>query len=171
MCTRARFHPNPLPTVQDITMIHVQCAECEDVHLCVTCWAQGAESSDVPGHAPTHAYRVWQNPSTFAVYHAEWTAKEELLLLDGIALYGFGNWRCVPAHSCVRARARAIEPRVHYNPSPQRRRAASRRALICRQIANFVDTKTEVQCFKHYSSGMHAAASAGCWAHPCTHAR
>ena len=40
----------------DITMlVSVQCAECEDVDLCVECFAQGAE---LYSHKKTHSYRI-----------------------------------------------------------------------------------------------------------------
>jgi len=35
------------------------------------------------------------NLASFALYDRDWSAQEELLLLDGIEMYGLGNWRDV----------------------------------------------------------------------------
>lgn len=70
------------------TLIHIKCAECSDVELCLECFAYGVEVSP---HVKTHSYRVISNV-TKPLFENDWGADEELLLLDGILQYGFGNW-------------------------------------------------------------------------------
>lgn len=57
-----------------------QCAECENFDLCADCFCAGVE---LKPHKNTHAYRVSDNLN-FPVFDKDWTAKEELLLLDGM---------------------------------------------------------------------------------------
>jgi hypothetical protein len=88
------FSPSGLSRpLQEITSIGIECAVCSNLDLCIECFAIGVEP---PGHAATHDYRVHENLSSFALYDREWTAEDELLLLQGIDMYGMGNWRCVP---------------------------------------------------------------------------
>lgn len=76
--------------------MHIKCAECApSIDMCLECFAAGVESTAWPSHRRTHAYRVMDSLSSFPVYDPSWSAKEELALLDGIDMYGFGNWRCV----------------------------------------------------------------------------
>jgi len=76
--------------------VHIRCAECAAVDLCIECFATGSESGDLPAHKRTHAYRVMDNLNALALtVDADWTAREEFMLLDGIDMYGVGNWRCV----------------------------------------------------------------------------
>ncbi|MES1923497.1 hypothetical protein MHBO_005073 [Bonamia ostreae] len=51
----------------------------------------------VPPHEASHRYRVIE-PIKTPLFEIEWTADEELLLLEGIQLYGFGNWADVAEH-------------------------------------------------------------------------
>jgi hypothetical protein len=82
--------------LQNITgMPRVKCAECESFDLCMNCFAAGNE---VAPHKNNHAYRVVDNIA-FPTFHKDWTAEEELLLLEGIETYGVGNWRYNFAYS------------------------------------------------------------------------
>ncbi|CAM9753716.1 unnamed protein product, partial [Phaeothamnion confervicola] len=75
----------------------VRCADCtEVVDLCIDCHRAGR----VPAHSQhqrTHAYRVARNLN-FPVFSHDWTAADELMLLDGLAKrnglarLGIGNW-------------------------------------------------------------------------------
>jgi hypothetical protein len=87
---------SPYHIAQEITSIGIECAVCSSVDLCIECFAVGAELPEL-GHTAAHDYRVHENLSSFALYDREWTAEDELLLLQGIDMYGMGNWRCVPA--------------------------------------------------------------------------
>ena len=69
-------------------VMRIRCAECEDFDLCLDCFSVGAE---VKGHRNYHAYMV-KDRMTFPIFSEHWSADEELLLLEGIELYGFGNW-------------------------------------------------------------------------------
>lgn len=75
-------------------VILIQCVECDDLDLCVECFASGVELSQ---HKATHAYRVLR-PFDFPVYTADWRADEELLLLEGCEQFGVGNWKDISDH-------------------------------------------------------------------------
>eukprot|EP00834_Sanchytrium_tribonematis_P000312 NODE_6_length_70510_cov_1.054395.p17 type:complete len:438 gc:universal NODE_6_length_70510_cov_1.054395:65744-67057(+) len=72
--------------VSDI--VRVKCAECEDFDLCVECFSQGKEMRD---HKNTHDYHI-SDPLAFPLFKSNWTASEELLLLEAIEQKGMGNF-------------------------------------------------------------------------------
>jgi transcriptional adapter 2-alpha len=67
---------------------------CDDFDLCVDCFSVGAE---LKPHKSDHSYRVMDNLD-YKVLTDDWAADEELLLLEGIDLYGLGNWADVAIH-------------------------------------------------------------------------
>lgn len=69
-------------------MIRIKCAECNDFDLCVECYSVGVE---IKSHKNDHDYYV-KDPLNFPIFTEEWSASEELLLLEGIELFGMGNW-------------------------------------------------------------------------------
>lgn len=75
-------------------VIFIQCAECDDLDLCVECFGSGVELSQ---HKATHSYRVLR-PFDFCVYTADWRADEELLLIEGCEQFGVGNWKDISEH-------------------------------------------------------------------------
>lgn len=80
-------------------VILIQCAECEDIDLCVECFGSGVELSQ---HKANHSYRVLR-PLDFSVYTGvnnlnNWRADEELLLLEGCEQFGVGNWKDISEH-------------------------------------------------------------------------
>jgi len=94
-------------------IVRIKCATCSDMELCVECFADGAE---LEGHKKDHPYLVLvslassfmgsplsdsgffgpsllqQERPDFPVFDENWSAEEELLLLEGIDTYGMGNW-------------------------------------------------------------------------------
>ncbi|CAK4072400.1 unnamed protein product [Aphanomyces euteiches] len=86
---------------RDLTrMIRITCAECQKgpVVLCIECFSSGVE--DVPGfpeHRKDHSYMV-SDCLSFSILDPEWTADEELLLLEGIEMFGMGNWKDIAEH-------------------------------------------------------------------------
>lgn len=86
----------------------VQCAECEDVDLCLTCFCAGVELSH---HKASHAYRVLR-PLDFVLFSPDWRADEELLLLEGCEQFGLGNWKDIAEHVGGCKDAQACE--THY---------------------------------------------------------
>ncbi|XP_010551960.1 PREDICTED: transcriptional adapter ADA2a isoform X3 [Tarenaya hassleriana] len=70
-------------------LIRFKCAVCTDFDLCVECFSVGAELNP---HKSNHPYRVMDNLS-FPFVTPDWNADEELLLLEAISTYGFGNWQ------------------------------------------------------------------------------
>ena len=72
----------------------IKCAVCDDFDLCVDCFSVGAE---LKPHKNDHSYRVMDNLD-YKVLTDDWAADEELLLLEGIDLFGLGNWADVAIH-------------------------------------------------------------------------
>ncbi|UKJ88181.2 transcriptional adaptor [Theileria orientalis] len=86
---------------------HIKCAECIDFNICIKCFCSGLEKPDeealsssfvnVPlkdsssEHLNTHKY-IPVGPSNFALFSKDWSAEQELLLIDAISKYGLGNW-------------------------------------------------------------------------------
>ncbi|XP_024980298.1 transcriptional adapter ADA2-like isoform X3 [Cynara cardunculus var. scolymus] len=88
--------------------IRIKCACCSDFDLCVECFSVGAE---VYPHKSNHSYRVMDNLS-FPLFCSDWNADEEILLLEGIEMYGLANWNEVAEHVGTKSKSRCIE---HYN--------------------------------------------------------
>ncbi|XP_015576574.2 transcriptional adapter ADA2 isoform X2 [Ricinus communis] len=88
--------------------IRIKCAVCPDFDLCVECFSVGAE---VTPHKSSHPYRVMDNLS-FPLICPDWNADEEILLLEGIEMYGFGNWAEVAEHVGTKSKSKCID---HYN--------------------------------------------------------
>nr|GEV47302.1 transcriptional adapter ADA2-like isoform X1 [Tanacetum cinerariifolium] len=88
--------------------IRIKCACCSDFDLCVECFSVGAE---VYPHKSNHPYRVMDNLS-FPLFCADWNADEEILLVEGIEMYGLANWNEVAEHVGTKSKATCIE---HYN--------------------------------------------------------
>ena len=78
------------------TSARIRCAVCgpPDFTLCVDCFAAGAE---LRGHQNSHAYRVIDSARDPLLVEG-WRAEEELLLLEAMQLYGFGDWVSVAEH-------------------------------------------------------------------------
>lgn len=88
--------------------IRIKCAVCSDFDLCVECFSVGAE---VHPHKSNHPYRVMDNLS-FPLICPDWNADEEILLLEGIEMYGLGNWTEVAEHVGTKSKSLCID---HYN--------------------------------------------------------
>ncbi|XP_043692614.1 transcriptional adapter ADA2-like isoform X2 [Telopea speciosissima] len=103
---RALYHCNYCN--KDISgKIRIKCAKCPDFDLCVECFSVGAE---VTPHKSNHPYRVMDNLS-FPLICPDWNADEEILLLEGIEMYGMGNWAEIAEHVGTKIKAQCID---HY---------------------------------------------------------
>merc|ERR1719295_675884 len=89
--------------------VHIQCAECRDIRLCVTCFSHGKE---VPPHRRSHDYFVIEYMDSAIYDDAEWSGHEDILLLDAIEKFGLGNWTKIAAHINSNKTARDVE--THY---------------------------------------------------------
>ncbi|CAA6657304.1 unnamed protein product [Spirodela intermedia] len=87
--------------------IRIKCTKCPDFDLCVECFTVGAE---VHPHKSNHPYRVMDSLS-FPLFSPEWNADEEILLLEGIEMYGLGNWAEVAEHVGTKSKGQCID---HY---------------------------------------------------------
>ncbi|XP_019438740.1 PREDICTED: transcriptional adapter ADA2b-like isoform X2 [Lupinus angustifolius] len=88
--------------------IRIKCVVCQDFDLCVECFSVGAE---VTPHKSSHPYRVMDNLS-FPLLCPDWNADEEMLLLEGIEMYGSGNWNEVAEYVGTKSKSQCID---HYN--------------------------------------------------------
>ncbi|XP_061375627.1 transcriptional adapter ADA2-like [Gastrolobium bilobum] len=88
--------------------IRIKCAVCQDFDLCIECFSVGAE---VTPHKSNHPYRIMDNLS-FPLICPDWNADEEMLLLEGIEMYGFGNWNEVAEYVGTKSKYQCID---HYN--------------------------------------------------------
>ncbi|XP_068668217.1 transcriptional adapter ADA2-like isoform X1 [Aristolochia californica] len=103
---KALFHCNYCN--KDISgKIRIKCTKCPDFDLCVECFSVGAE---VTPHKSNHPYRVMDNLS-FPLIYPDWNADEEILILEGIEMYGLGNWAEVAEHVGTKSKAQCID---HY---------------------------------------------------------
>ncbi|KAL8694315.1 MAG: hypothetical protein Q9218_001020 [Villophora microphyllina] len=82
----------------DITStVRIRCAHsaCTEYDLCVPCFSKAESSRD---HDPrTHPFSVIEQHS-IPMYTRDWGADEELLLLEGLEVYGLGSWSDVADH-------------------------------------------------------------------------
>ncbi|BAM38649.1 uncharacterized protein TOT_010000117 [Theileria orientalis strain Shintoku] len=69
----------------------IRCAECVDYDLCISC---ASKMKYTEPHQLGHNY-VPIGPNSFELFSEGWSADEELMLLEGISKYGFGNWKQV----------------------------------------------------------------------------
>lgn len=74
--------------------VHINCAYCTDtlhkfVNLCIDCFQKGAEYDKA--HKRWHSYRVIDNLS-YSLFDQDWSAEQELLLLDAIKYVGDLEW-------------------------------------------------------------------------------
>ena len=65
-----------------------------DTDMCVNCFIAGEENHK---HSKDNPYHVI-NRLTFPLYEENWTAEEELLILEGLEKYGLGNWSDIADH-------------------------------------------------------------------------
>ncbi|XP_059438872.1 transcriptional adapter ADA2b-like [Corylus avellana] len=103
---RALYHCNYCN--KDITgKIRIKCVVCPDFDLCIECFSVGAE---VTPHKSNHPYRVMDTLS-FPLFCPDWNADDEMLLLEGIEMYGLCNWAEVAEHVGTKSKEQCIE---HY---------------------------------------------------------
>lgn len=84
------------------------CVVGDGVDLCPNCFCSGKEFGK---HKRGHAYRV-EELHSYPIFSEDWGADEELLLIEGIAQQGLGNWQAVAEHVGTRTREEVEE---HYN--------------------------------------------------------
>ncbi|ORM40345.1 Transcriptional adapter ADA2b [Babesia sp. Xinjiang] len=106
------FYCNVCQTALPLGTFRIRCMECVDFDLCIPCACKGAEKND---HKNDHSYTPI-SPHSFTLF-GDWNGDTELLLLEGISKYGFGNWNQVA--DMVNRRSvknkSAVECENHYN--------------------------------------------------------
>jgi hypothetical protein len=82
--------------------VHFKCADCPGaIDLCVECLVAGTpapEAGGPGGHTAAHGYRVADNAAAFTLFERDWSAADEVALLEGVDVYGMGNWRDIAAY-------------------------------------------------------------------------
>ncbi|CAI9087136.1 OLC1v1021130C1 [Oldenlandia corymbosa var. corymbosa] len=111
---KALYHCNYCK--KDITgRTRIKCAVCSDFDLCIECFSVGAE---VHPHKSNHHYRV-MDVLSFPLICPDWKADEEMLLLEGLEMYGIWNWAEVGEHVGTKSKETCIEHfRTAYLNSP-----------------------------------------------------
>lgn len=84
------FYCNVCQRSLPLGSFRIRCVECVDFDLCISCACKGPDRNN---HSSDHKY-IPISPNSFPLF-GDWTADEELLLLEGISKYGFGNWNQV----------------------------------------------------------------------------
>ncbi|XP_071504060.1 transcriptional adapter 2-alpha-like [Diadema antillarum] len=82
-------HP-PCPGCSSFLMEpYIRCAICgpPKLDICLQCFSKGWENSK---HQNIHDYEIITN--SFSLFESNWSAKEEMSLLEGVSDYGLGNW-------------------------------------------------------------------------------
>ncbi|CDR97772.1 hypothetical protein, conserved [Babesia bigemina] len=106
------FYCNACQCALPLGTFRIRCVECVDFDLCIPCACKGAEKNE---HKNTHKY-IPIAPNSFAIF-GDWNADAELLLLEGISKFGFGNWNQVAEmvnRRCTKNKS-ATECENHYN--------------------------------------------------------
>ncbi|XP_033735702.1 transcriptional adapter 2-beta-like [Pecten maximus] len=92
----AKYHCNYCQG--DIYGFRIKCSECPDFDLCLQCFSCGAESGT---HKRDHDYHIAGDDDTSVGAFdipKPWSLVEEMMLLDAVEQYGFGNWEDVANH-------------------------------------------------------------------------
>ena len=82
------------------TEVRIRCVVCEEpvegvpASFCVECFGARVE---IGGHKSDHAYQVVDSPSV-CLLSEDWTADEELRLLEALEKVGYGNWEAAAEH-------------------------------------------------------------------------
>lgn len=87
--------------------VRIRCAECQEFDLCLECFSVGVELDD---HKNDHNFRIIDNMQ-FPLLTRDWSADEEMLLLEGLEMLGYGNWEDVSEHITTKNKD---EVREHY---------------------------------------------------------
>eukprot|EP01135_Chromosphaera_perkinsii_P004775 Nk52_evm6s296 gene=Nk52_evmTU6s296 len=74
--------------------VHIKCVECTNYYFCVDCFSVGVE---IHPHTNSHDYMV-MDLMDVSVFDVSWSANEERHLLEGIEMYGLGNWGDIAEH-------------------------------------------------------------------------
>ncbi|EEB14911.1 transcriptional adapter, putative [Pediculus humanus corporis] len=96
---------------EDINGLRVKCVDCSEFELCLQCFSAGAE---IGPHKNDHAYQLVNSEAVGLTFgKSQWTAREELHLLDAIELYGFGNWEDISKHIETRSSEEAKDEYIN----------------------------------------------------------
>lgn len=67
---------------------HISCSDCDHLTICIVCFSKGLEANQ---HKNNHRYSVISKINV-PLYVQNWTIQEELLLIEALEKFGYGNW-------------------------------------------------------------------------------
>lgn len=67
-------------------------------------------------HKKTHPYRVRDNLHSLSIFRGDWSAAEELAMLNGLSKYGIGNWKDIAEEIGTKS-DRRVEVHTFVHPS------------------------------------------------------
>ena len=73
---------------------HVSCVDCEDQPVCLACLVHPKDQS---AHKGRHQFTLRSNLRV-PLYAPNWSIVDELLLVEGVEKFGFGNWQQIARH-------------------------------------------------------------------------
>lgn len=73
---------------------YIHCEACKSIEICLLCFANGKQNQK---HKREHPYRIIDKLG-FSIFDENWTALEELLFLEALETFGFGNWKDISNH-------------------------------------------------------------------------
>ncbi|ETO14002.1 myb domain-containing protein [Reticulomyxa filosa] len=101
----------------------MECAKCEDIHLCLECLSNGKE---IPPHKKEHKYYIIEYiEKRIFKYSDEWSGHEEMQLLEAIELYGLGNWTKISQHLGNSKNGQECE--IHYIKKKRKKKKKKKR--------------------------------------------
>eukprot|EP00727_Mastigamoeba_balamuthi_P008149 m51a1_g3955 putative ada2p (485) ;mRNA; r:345704-348004 len=103
-----QFHCNNCHKNITLDRDRIKCAKCADFDLCHDCWSVGVELFP---HKKEHPYILAGELVLMTLFEPGWTALEELTLLEGLELYGLGNWKDISEHTGTKT---AEQCKAHY---------------------------------------------------------
>jgi transcriptional adapter 2-alpha len=87
--------------------VFTQCTVCRGLVQCLWCFSNGAATAT---HSPFHPYILIET-SPPPIFESGWSTEEDLLVVAGLELYGFGNWSELSRWLKTKS---ALQCEVHY---------------------------------------------------------
>jgi hypothetical protein len=97
------------------SVCYLRCSVCTNVVLCLACYSVGsiAFTHKHPQHKSNHPYRVSQKYN-FPIFRPDWTASDELMLINGLMHYGVGNWSGISSQVRTSCLESSLFSRYHH---------------------------------------------------------
>ena len=84
--------------------VRVFCVKCPNLVLCLECFRTGKElSGENFDHQKTHPYHI-MDKLDFPLFTKEWSARDEMALIQGIMKCGMDNWQDISENLSTKIR-------------------------------------------------------------------